>query len=682
MAERPEYFPEWAVQDVNLPNTGNINKQRPKETLRTIGFDNGQEISAEEFNWMFNNMGQWVEFLEQEITVGISSTRDVNVSAGDGLQGGGSLAGDVTISMGTPSTITGSSTNSVSAVSHSHAIDQASTTQDGIVRLATDATVVTGTNTTQAATSSGVQAKLNSISVSAGNGLSGGGTIGANRTISMGTPSTITVGTTNSTTTTSHTHNIDLSGRSVSAGSGLTGGGNLGDNRTISMGTPSTITVGTTNNTTTTSHTHSIDLSGRVITAGDGLSGGGNLGSNRTLSVDSSVVRRNRDNDFYGDIAVVKSNAWLTLDSPTTGSNEVDQGAGLSIGESGYKGSAAMHFTYTGDGKGHIGGGTVSSSGIPQYEAIRLSYSNNNVEFLGTMYGNASGLTSLNASQLSSGSVPRARLGNGSVSAGSGLTGGGTLDNAISVSMGTPSTITDSSTNSVSSTSHSHAINHATTGQRGIVQLTDSVSSTSTTTAATPNSVKSANDNANSRAYASRVITAGDGLSGGGNLTANRTLSVDSSVVRTSRSVSAGSGLTGGGNLGANRTISMGTPGTISASTSNSVTSTSHTHNVDITGFFSGTNNSLTTSGYQKLPGGLIIQWGRRTSPQRNSPYVVNFPIPFPSNVFVITATIAQDGSDPTNDSITLWNKTPSSFTVRAFTGDNTVDFDFIAIGI
>lgn len=42
--------------------------------------------------------------------------------------------------------------------------------------------------------------------------------------------------------------------------------------------------------------------------------------------------------------------------------------------------------------------------------------------------------------------------------------------------------------------------------QRGIVQLTDSVSSTSVTTAATPNSVKSANDNANTRVPMVRTI--------------------------------------------------------------------------------------------------------------------------------------------------------------------------------
>lgn len=46
----------------------------------------------------------------------------------------------------------------------------------------------------------------------------------------------------------------------------------------------------------------------------------------------------------------------------------------------------------------------------------------------------------------------------------------------------------------------------ASTSQQGIVQLTDSVSSTSTTTAATPNSVKSANDNANTRVPQTRTV--------------------------------------------------------------------------------------------------------------------------------------------------------------------------------
>lgn len=56
---------------------------------------------------------------------------------------------------------------------------------------------------------------------------------------------------------------------------------------------------------------------------------------------------------------------------------------------------------------------------------------------------------------------------------------------------------------------------------------------------------------------ASRAVSTGDGLTGGGNLGANRTLSVDTSVVRTSRTIGTTDGLVGGGTMAANRTIGM-----------------------------------------------------------------------------------------------------------------------------
>lgn len=82
-------------------------------------------------------------------------------------------------------------------------------------------------------------------------------------------------------------------------------------------------------------------------------------------------------------------------------------------------------------------------------------------------------------------------------------------------------------------------------------------------------------------------VTAGDGISLSG-----QQVAVDSSVVRTSRSITAGSGLTGGGDLSANRTINVGagagitvnaddvaltTPGGLSATSTNNAAG-SHTH--------------------------------------------------------------------------------------------------------
>lgn len=51
----------------------------------------------------------------------------------------------------------------------------------------------------------------------------------------------------------------------------------------------------------------------------------------------------------------------------------------------------------------------------------------------------------------------------------------------------------------------------------------------------------------------------------------------------------------------------------------------------------------LNNSGYQKLPGGIIIQWGRETIPAGG--IFVNFSIPFPNLVFSIALGAAGDSS-------------------------------------
>lgn len=62
---KPDYLPLWATEDTTLPATGQTNKVRPKESLRTIGWDMGQIPTAEEWNWQFNNMYQWIEYFSE-----------------------------------------------------------------------------------------------------------------------------------------------------------------------------------------------------------------------------------------------------------------------------------------------------------------------------------------------------------------------------------------------------------------------------------------------------------------------------------------------------------------------------------------------------------------------------------------------------------------------------------------
>lgn len=63
---------------------------------------------------------------------------------------------------------------------------------------------------------------------------------------------------------------------------------------------------------------------------------------------------------------------------------------------------------------------------------------------------------------------------------------------------------------------------------------------------------------------------------------------------------------------------------------------------VNVDNNFTGTNQLLSSNGYQEFPGGLIIQWGKHTTSNSRS---VKFPIPFTNSVYSIVVTpIAGDG--------------------------------------
>lgn len=55
---------------------------------------------------------------------------------------------------------------------------------------------------------------------------------------------------------------------------------------------------------------------------------------------------------------------------------------------------------------------------------------------------------------------------------------------------------------------------------------------------------------------------------------------------------------------------------------------------------FTGTNQSLTANGWQKLPGGLILQWGKTASTGANTSIVVTLPIAFPAAALMGLATV------------------------------------------
>lgn len=96
---QPTYYPLWATEDTTLPNTDQTNKIRPKTTLREIGWDKGQIPSAEEFNWLFNNMYQWIYYLNEEALPTYLPINGTSLSFTGDITGTATWSGDSTTSV-------------------------------------------------------------------------------------------------------------------------------------------------------------------------------------------------------------------------------------------------------------------------------------------------------------------------------------------------------------------------------------------------------------------------------------------------------------------------------------------------------------------------------------------------------------------------------------------------------
>ena len=89
---------------------------------------------------------------------------------------------------------------------------------------------------------------------------------------------------------------------------------------------------------------------------------------------------------------------------------------------------------------------------------------------------------------------------------------------------------------------------------------------------------------------------------------------------------------------------------------------------------FTGTNVSLASSGYQKLPGGLIIQWGRTGPVTKASSVNVTFPIAFPS-ACIASSGIAIVGAD-SNGSVVNNVGYPTVVGMTVRNGDSDTNYD------
>lgn len=81
---------------------------------------------------------------------------------------------------------------------------------------------------------------------------------------------------------------------------------------------------------------------------------------------------------------------------------------------------------------------------------------------------------------------------------------------------------------------------------------------------------------------------------------------------------------------------------------------------------FKGANQSLTATGWQKLPGGLIIQWGVASGQAAATSQVITLPVTFPSQILQAFVTILGTSAEPGENisSLKTGNFTTSQFTI------------------
>lgn len=89
--------------------------------------------------------------------------------------------------------------------------------------------------------------------------------------------------------------------------------------------------------------------------------------------------------------------------------------------------------------------------------------------------------------------------------------------------------------------------------------------------------------------------------------------------------------------------------------------------------------NSFNGSGYQKLPSGMIMQWGRATNTSQSgaTPGTANFPLAFPNNVFQVVMT------DTSDNAYRYWtsNYTNTSFSFGALETDASTTDVYVTSG-
>jgi len=95
---------------------------------------------------------------------------------------------------------------------------------------------------------------------------------------------------------------------------------------------------------------------------------------------------------------------------------------------------------------------------------------------------------------------------------------------------------------------------------------------------------------------------------------------------------------------------------------------------------FTGANQSLAASGYQKLPGGLVLQWGTTTSISGDANLAITFPIAFPTACRSVVVT-GRLGSTTAGEGYSLGTNSYSTSGFTLYNDSNSQSAAWFAIG-
>lgn len=87
---------------------------------------------------------------------------------------------------------------------------------------------------------------------------------------------------------------------------------------------------------------------------------------------------------------------------------------------------------------------------------------------------------------------------------------------------------------------------------------------------------------------------------------------------------------------------------------------------------FQGSNQTIAANGYQKLPGGLILQWGSATGINNSAATNITFPIAFPNACRSVVATHVSP-TGPVSRIVEVLIQTPTYFDARSNTTSNAI---------